>query len=148
MHTTATLAKAGDALVVKPVKVTDVWVAFKTHFDIGYTDTIESVLTKYRVNMMESALKIIEPGPQLPPEKRFAWMIPGWPLKHILGPQQDPARKTRIEQAVREGALGVGAIAVQPAHRNRRLGRLGARARLLLADLPRSTAGRCPSRRR
>jgi hypothetical protein len=39
VHTQATLAKAGDAVVVNPVQVTDVWVAFKTHFDIGYTDT-------------------------------------------------------------------------------------------------------------
>jgi hypothetical protein len=105
VHTAATLAKAGDATVVQPVKVTDVWVAFKTHFDIGYTDTIENVLKKYRVTMMENALKVIEQDRQLPPEKRFAWLVPGWPLKHILGPMQDPARRARIEQAVREGSL-------------------------------------------
>ena len=35
--------------IASPPKVTDVWVAFKTHFDIGYTDTIEGVLRKYRV---------------------------------------------------------------------------------------------------
>ena len=105
----ATLAKAGEAAGSKPIQVTDVWVAFKTHFDIGYTDTITNVLRKYRVTMMENALNIIEQDRQLPPEQRFAWMIPGWPLKHILGPLQDPARKVRIEQAVREGALYPGA---------------------------------------
>jgi hypothetical protein len=105
-----TLAKAADAVVAKPVKVTDVWVCFKTHFDIGYTDTIENVLRKYREDMMENALKIIEQGRQSPPEQRFAWMLPGWGLKHILGPQQEPARKVRIEQAIREGALYPGAI--------------------------------------
>jgi alpha-mannosidase len=111
VHTAATLSKAGDAVVLPaPPKVTDVWVAFKTHFDIGYTDTIEGVLRKYRVQMMNSALSIIDQERQLPPEKRFAWMIPGWPLAHILGPKQDPARRARIERAVREGALGVGAI--------------------------------------
>ena len=36
----AALAKAGDAAAATPPKVSDVWVAFKTHFDIGYTDTI------------------------------------------------------------------------------------------------------------
>ena len=110
VHSAATLAKAGDAVIPKPVQVTDVWVAFKTHFDIGYTDTIGGVLRKYRESMMENALRIIEQDRQLPPEQRFAWMIPGWPLKHILGPLQDPARKARIEQAVREGALFAGAI--------------------------------------
>ena len=86
------------------------WVAFKTHFDIGYTDTIEGVLRKYRVKMMDSALGIIDQGRQLPPEKRFAWIIPGWPAVHILGPKQEPARKPRIEQAVREGALAIQAL--------------------------------------
>jgi len=106
----ATLGRAGDATVAPRVKVTDVWVTFKTHFDIGYTDTIEGVLRKYRVSMMDNALRIIEQDRQLPPEKRFAWMLPGWGLKHILGPLQDPARKVRIEQAVREGALYPDAI--------------------------------------
>ncbi len=93
-----------------PSKVTDVWVCFKTHFDIGYTDTVTNVLRKYRVTMMDSALKIIEQDRQLPPEQRFAWMLPGWGLKHILGPLQDPARKVRIGQAIRDGALYPGAI--------------------------------------
>lgn len=95
---------------VSPPKVTDVWVAFKTHFDIGYTDTIEGVLQKYRVKMMDSALGIIGQERQLPPEERFAWIIPGWPAAHILGPRQEPARKPRIEQAVREGTLTIQAL--------------------------------------
>ena len=105
VHTQATLAMAGDADIPKLVKVTDVWVAFKTHFDIGYTDTVSNVLQRYRVTMMDGALPIFEQDRQLPPEKRFSWLVPGWPLKHILGPLQDPARKARIEQAVREGSL-------------------------------------------
>ncbi len=99
-----------EVTVASPPKVTDVWVAFKTHFDIGYTDTIEGVLRRYRVTMMDSALGIIDQERQLPPEKRFTWIIPGWPLAHILGPQQEPARKPRIEQAVREGTLAVQAL--------------------------------------
>ena len=111
VHTAATLAKAGDALVLPPPpKVTDVWVAFKTHFDIGYTDTVAGVLHKYRVQMMDNALRIIDQERQLPAEKRFAWIIPGWPASHILGSLQEPARKIRIEQAVREGTLAVQAL--------------------------------------
>jgi hypothetical protein len=109
VHTAATLAKAGDAEVEPMGQVTDVWVAFKTHFDIGYTDTIEAVLRRYRVNMMDSALGIIDQERQLPSDQRFAWTLPGWPLHHILGPLQDPTRKVRIEQAIREGSLVVEA---------------------------------------
>lgn len=90
-----------------PAHVREIVVCFKTHFDIGYTDTIENVLTKYRVTMMDNALAIIDQQRQLPAEKRFAWLVPGWPLTHILGPMQDPARRARIERAVREGSLSV-----------------------------------------
>jgi len=110
VHTAATLAKAGDAVVVKPAKIEDVWVVFKTHLDIGYTDRIEEVLKKYRVNMMESALKVVEASRDLPAEKRFSWTMAGWPLAHVLGPLQDPDRKARIEQAVREGAIAFHAL--------------------------------------
>lgn len=105
VHTAATLARAGDATVPKAAKVDHVWVVFKTHLDIGYTDRIEDVLRKYRVDMMEGALKVVEASRGLPPEQRFAWTLAGWPLAHVLGPSQDPARKARIEQAVREGAI-------------------------------------------
>jgi hypothetical protein len=110
VHSPQTLAKAGDAVVMAAPEISDVWVAFKTHFDIGYTDTIEGVLRKYRVQMMDKALGIIDQERQLPPEKRFAWIVPGWPLAHILGPLQEPVRKARIEQAIREGALAVQAL--------------------------------------
>ena len=95
---------------VDPVKVTDVWVVFKTHLDIGFTETIKEVLRNYRVNMMDKALGVIEQDRQLPPEKRFVWTLAGWPLSHVLGPLQEPARRSRIEQAVREGAIAVHAI--------------------------------------
>jgi hypothetical protein len=101
---------AGDAPAGQPVKVTDVWVVFKTHLDVGYTETIEEVLKSYRVNMMDKALGVIEEDRKLPPEKRFVWTLAGWPLWHVLGPLQEPGRRARIEQAVREGAIAVHAI--------------------------------------
>jgi alpha-mannosidase len=91
-------------------KVEDVWVVFKTHFDLGYTDRVANVLKRYREEMMDNALKSIEADRQMPPEKRFAWTVAGWPMKHILGPEQDPARRERIVQAIREGALVVHAL--------------------------------------
>ena len=108
------LAEAGVATGPRapadPPKIEHVWVVFKTHLDIGYTDRIEDVLKKYRENMMDGALKVVEASRQLPPEKRFSWTLAGWPLTHVLGPQQDAARKARIEQAVREGAIAFHAL--------------------------------------
>ena len=90
--------------------VEDIWVVFKTHFDLGYTDRVENVLRRYRVEMMDNALTAIEADRNLPPEKRFAWTVPGWPMKHILGFEQDRARREKIVQALREGMLTVHAL--------------------------------------
>jgi alpha-mannosidase len=87
-------------------KVTDVWVVFKTHFDLGFTDLPENVFARYRGEMMDKALSVIEKNATLPKHQHFAWTVPGWPLyAQILGPQQDPERKKRIEKAVREGSI-------------------------------------------
>ena len=101
---------AAGAAAVKPVKVEHVWVVFKTHLDIGYTDTIAEVLRKYRDPMMENALRVVEASRDLPPEQRFSWTLAGWPLAYVLGPEQDPARRVRIGQAVREGAIAFHAL--------------------------------------
>ena len=89
-------------------KVTDIWVVFKTHFDLGFTDLPENVFKRYREEMMDNALAVIEKSATLPPEKRFAWTVSGWPLQaQILGPQQTPERRVRIEKAIKSGALVV-----------------------------------------
>ena len=89
-------------------KVTDIWVVFKTHFDLGFTDLPENVFNRYREEMMDNALRVIENNATLPKEKRFAWTVSGWPLQaQILGPLQTPQRRARIEKAIKSGALAV-----------------------------------------
>lgn len=89
-------------------KVTDVWVVFKTHFDLGFTDLPENVFRRYREEMMDKALGVIDKSRVLPKEKQFAWTVPGWPLQaQILGPLQNPERKARIEKAIKEGLIAV-----------------------------------------
>jgi alpha-mannosidase len=90
--------------------VDNVWVVFKTHFDLGYTDRIENVLKRYRTEMMDNAMRNIEADRKMPAQKRFAWTVAGWPMKHILGPQQDAERREKIMLALREGSLAVHAL--------------------------------------
>ncbi|SDD72304.1 glycoside hydrolase family 38 N-terminal domain-containing protein [Niabella drilacis] len=92
-------------------QVTDIWIVVKTHFDLGFTDQAANVFHRYRTEMMDNALKIVDENSKLPAAQRFVWTVPGWPLwAQILGPQQDPARKQRIEQAIREGRLSAHAL--------------------------------------
>jgi alpha-mannosidase len=91
--------------------VTDIWVVFKTHCDLGYTMPAEAVFKKYRENMMDNAIRLIENEKQKPVEERFRWTIAGWPMKGvILGPLQIPERRKKVEQALRDGAISVHAL--------------------------------------
>lgn len=93
-------------------KVTDIWVVFKTHCDLGYTMSFDAVNEKYRVAMMDNAIRLMEADRTKPPSERFKWTIAGWPMAaNILGPDQDPARKAKVEQGLREGAFAVHALA-------------------------------------
>lgn len=89
-------------------KVTDIWVVFKTHFDLGFTDLPENVFARYRGEMMDNALSVINENSTLPNDEHFVWTVPGWPLyAQILGPLQTPERKARIEKAIRDGSIAV-----------------------------------------
>jgi hypothetical protein len=41
-------------------KVTDIWVVFRTHLDLGFTDLPENVFKLYREEMMDNELIMIE----------------------------------------------------------------------------------------
>lgn len=93
-------------------KVTDVWIVVKSHFDLGFTDLAENVFQRYRTEMMDNSLKVMDANKGLPKEDQFVWTVPGWPLyAQMLGPKQDALRKKRIEQVVRTGMLTPHALA-------------------------------------
>ena len=106
------LAAASVSFSSEPeVKVTDVYVVFKTHCDLGFTDLAENVFKRYREGMMDSSLNIIEANRQLPKDQQFVWTLPGWPLKNqILGPKQTPERRAKVERALKEGSIAAHAL--------------------------------------
>jgi hypothetical protein len=86
-------------------KVEEIVLVFKTHFDIGYTGLAREVVNTYRTSMIDQALQVCDRTRALPPQHRFVWTIPGWPMVQILHPDQDAERRKRIEAAVRDGFL-------------------------------------------
>ncbi len=99
------LAATGSRGAVKEVVV-----VFKTHFDIGYTAMARDVVAHYRTGMIDKALKVCDDSRSLPPENRFVWTLPGWPMAQLLGPEQTPERRKRILDAVRDGRLVTHAL--------------------------------------
>lgn len=91
--------------------VTDIWVVFKTHCDLGYTMSAKEVFKKYREDMMDNAIKLIEQERSKESSERFKWSIAGWPMwGGILGELQTPERKQKVEQALKEGYINVHAF--------------------------------------
>ena len=99
-----------QAATNSPGPVREIVVVFKTHYDIGYTDLITNILTRYRTQFADRALAVIDESRALPPDQQFAWTVPGWPLKEMLWPGQTPERRGKLLQAVREGRLAVHAM--------------------------------------
>lgn len=58
-------------------KVTDIWVIFRTHSDLGFTDLCGNVFKRYREDMIGNALGLIENNEKQPREKRFPWSVAG-----------------------------------------------------------------------
>ena len=86
-------------------KVEQVIVVFKTHFDIGYTDLARNVVNRYRTSMIDKALDVCDNAKSMPPEQRFVWTVPGWPMAQILWPGQTAERRERTLQAIHDGRL-------------------------------------------
>ena len=85
------------------------WWSLRTHFDIGYTDLERNVLAMYNGPMMDKALAVCDASADLPPEQRFVWTLPGWPMREILD-AQTPERRERILDALRQGRFVTHAL--------------------------------------
>jgi alpha-mannosidase len=91
------------------MEVKEIIIAFKTHFDIGYTDYAEAILQKYGSSMITGAMDVLENTRSLPPDRRFVWTVPGWPMSQILK-RCDPALKPGVVKAIAEGWFAVHAL--------------------------------------
>lgn len=92
--------------------VEEIILIYKSHFDIGYTHLASETIHNYRTTAIDAALKVVDENNDLPPDQRFVWTIPGWPMKKILEDWdgQTPERRQRIRDAFRDGRFAVHAL--------------------------------------
>ena len=95
---------------VKPAHLQKVFIAYKTHFDIGYTSTAHDVVHEYRTEMADRLLQAIEVNQHQPKEKQFVWTLSGYPMQQILWEGQTPERRAQIEQGIRSGNVAIHAL--------------------------------------
>ena len=83
-------------------KISEIIVVFKTHFDLGYTDSAENVLEKYRMCYIPQAL---ERAREMHGEQeRFIWTTGSWLITDYLenAPEE---RRRQMEQAIADGDI-------------------------------------------
>lgn len=59
---------------------TRIYVVFKTHFDIGFTDLSEDVISKYSKQMLSDVIKTCEETKVLGKGRQYVWTMSSWPL--------------------------------------------------------------------
>lgn len=102
-----------DEQVIIPGKsknLETVIIVYKTHFDIGYSETVQQVVHDYRTSMCDKVLEAINKNKNQPKSRQFVWTVSGWPMKQILWEGQSPERKQKIEQAIHDGNLAIHAF--------------------------------------
>ena len=111
VHTDTSLAHAGDAIPAGS-QLEEMIVVYKTHFDIGFTHPAPEIVDIYRTSMIDKALDIIDESYKMPAEKRFSWTIPSWVASQMLWEGQEPDRKKRIIDAIKNGSIVVHGLPV------------------------------------
>ncbi len=72
-------------------------VVFKTHFDLGFTDLPERVMAHYAGPIFSAVGQVMKATAAEPPQLRYSWTLPAWPLKEFL-------RNTALPEETRASA--------------------------------------------
>jgi alpha-mannosidase len=81
-----------------------IYVVFKTHVDLGFTDLPSNIVKQYTRDMAQDVLTICEGTRHFEEGHRFVWTVPSWVLEETLIHAEDDIRQ-RIEQLVVDGQL-------------------------------------------
>lgn len=88
----------------RKVKIKEVFVIFKTHLDIGYTDYAKNVVSNYMNSFIPNAIKV---GYELKGSKTpFVWTVGSWMIDRALKNDADKS----VERAVEDGILNWHAL--------------------------------------
>lgn len=71
-------------------KLRKVVVVFKTHFDLGFTGMPDEVMRAYTGPMFEAVRRTMVATANEPPNIRYCWTLPAWPLYFLLNDESVP----------------------------------------------------------
>ena len=98
---------------IDSTEIKDVVIVYKTHFDIGFTDSAKNVVHTYHTKFIDKALRVLEKSRDLPEEQQFIWTVPGWPMERMVEnwDGQSEERREKLIRAFREGRFVAHALA-------------------------------------
>ncbi len=80
---------------------------FKTHFDIGFTDTSEKIIQQYVGSMLDEVIATCE-GTAHMGKLKYVWTMPSWPLSVML--KKSGGKTKKIDELVMNGQLAWHAL--------------------------------------
>ena len=81
-----------------------VHVIFKTHLDIGFTDTARNVIDRYMTGFIPEAIALAHTMKSQHPDEPFSWTVGSWLVYEYLE-RATPAQRQQMEAAIQEGLV-------------------------------------------
>src|SRR5690606_32488414 len=100
----AFLSLAGVAQEQPQTSIKKVYVIFKTHFDLGYTELSSAVEERYVKNFIPKAIDLATQLRQEGGQARHVWTTGSWLIDAYLR-HATPAEKHKLEAAIRRGDI-------------------------------------------
>lgn len=82
----------------------NVYLVFKTHLDVGFTDYASTILDDYLYRYIPAAIELAEELRQRGAEERFVWTTGSWLIYEYLE-RADPDARARLEAAIERGDI-------------------------------------------
>jgi hypothetical protein len=92
----------GEIVINTPIKA--VHIVFKTHLDIGFTDTAKNVLDKYVDSFIPKAIELADQLAEGPIPERFIWTTGSWLIRYYLD-HALPEDRAKMEEAIKKGHI-------------------------------------------
>ncbi len=88
-----------------------IYVVFKTHFDIGFTELAKEVIERYGRKMLPDVVKTCEDTQAFPEGRQYVWTMPAWPLLQSLAPDNaESGMIARAKTLIRKGQIAWHAL--------------------------------------
>jgi hypothetical protein len=81
-----------------------VYVALKTHYDLGYTEPIDEMLNRTAGSMLDRVYKFLEDAKGNSPAHRFVWTYPTWLIDQIRL-RKDAKGQEKFDEYLARGAI-------------------------------------------